>query len=202
MESQKAQENLQFIRTVMEDSRRSVADNGMHYISWSVVTALGIIGTYIVVMMQKPGFYILGIWALAVGLGWLSSFVIGGKGAGGRPVTFAEKMLTSVWAATGITMTITAFAGILTGAIHPNLIPAFIATIIGIPYFLSGIIYNLNWFKMLAVVWWAAGLVFFIWQSFHTLAVLGGLMIFCQALPGLYLYRKFNREHKTAADPV
>lgn len=186
----------------MEDSRRSVADNGMHYINWSIVTALGIIGTYLIVMTQMPGIYIMWLWAAAIGLGWVLSFVMGGKESMKRPMNFAEKMLTSVWVASGITMTILAFVGLMTGAVHPNLIPAFIATIIGIPYYLSGVIYNLSWFKMLSLAWWVAGIVFFIWQSFHALAVLGVLMIFCQTLPGIYLYRKYNREHSNSAEPA
>lgn len=194
MKKEKAQEDLDFIRKVMEDSRRTVADNGMHYINWSVMPALGIIGTYLITQLQLPGNYILWTWVIAIGLGWIFSMVIGRKEYSNRTMSFADKLLSAVWITSGIAMTMIAFAGILSGTIQPVAIPAFIATVIGIPYFIAGLIYNLNWFKLIAVGWWAAGLLFFFWQSYHTLAVLGVLIILFQALPGIFIYKKFSKE--------
>lgn len=196
MEKQQAQEDLQFIRRMLDETRRTVVDNGMHYINWSVMPALGILGTYIVGLTQSPSAYIFWIWTAVVTIGWIISLLIGMKGERKRTPNFAERILTAVWVGAGITMTITAFAGMISEAFSPQAIPALIATIMGIPFLISGMAYDLKWFKSLAAVWWIAGIIFFFWNSFHTLAALGLLMILCQTIPGIYLYRSYGSQYK------
>lgn len=191
MNQKQAQEDLRFIRRMMEETRQHVADNGMHYISWTVMVALGIIGTYFVVLSEMPSSYTLWLWVVAIGGGWLLTLLIG-KDQTDRTRNFAERVLSTVWLGAGITMTIVAFTGLASEAFHPNFIPALIATILGIPYLTASVIYDLPWFRWIAAGWWIAGIGFFLWGSFHTLAVLGVLMILFQALPGLYLYRNFG----------
>lgn len=192
MDQQQAREDLRFIRQMLEETRQRVADNGMHYISWTVMVALGIIGTYLIVLSDMPSSYTLWLWVVIIGAGWLISFLIGARQNEVRPQNFAEKVLSSVWTGAGISMTVVAFTGVAGDAFHPNFIPALIATILGIPYFTASVIYSLSWFRLIAAGWWLAGIGFFLWNSFHTLAVLGVLMILFQALPGLYLYKNFG----------
>jgi hypothetical protein len=189
---QQAQEDLRIIRQMMEDTRRQVADNGLHYLSWTVFVALGIIGTYTVVLYGLEGSNIFWVWLTAIGGGWIVSFILGHNDAKARSYNFAEKLLSAIWMGAGVSMTIVAFTGVATDAFQPNYIPAMIASILGIPYFAASFIYDLSWFRYIAVGWWVAGIGFFIWGSFHTLAVLGVLMILFQAVPGLYLYNNFG----------
>ncbi len=192
IDQQQAQDDLRFIREMLEETRQHVADNGMHYISWSVIVALGIIGTYLIVLTGRAPSNILWVWIADIGLGWLLSFWIGFRDSTDRARNFAERVLNLVWIGTGITMTIVAFSGLAGGAFDPRFIPAFIASILAIPYFTASIIYKLSWFRLVAAGWWLAGIGFFLWDSFHSLAVLGILMILLQALPGFYLYRNFG----------
>lgn len=189
---QQAREDLRVIRQMMEETRRQVADNGLHYLSWTLFVAIGIIGTYAVVLYQLDESNIFWVWLAAIGLGWITSFVIGRNETHNRSYNFAEKLLSAIWIGSGISMTLVAFTGVAVDAFHPNYIPAFIASILGIPYFTASFIYDLNWFKYIGIGWWLAGLGFFLWGSFHTLAVLGILMILFQAVPGLYLYNNFG----------
>lgn len=195
MKKQQAEEDLQFIREMLKETRRTVADNGMHYINWSIMPSLGIIGTYLVLMTESPSVYIFWIWTAVIGLGWLFSIILGARGSRGRSPNFAERILSSVWITSGITMTLIAFGGMVSGAFSPHLIPALIAVILGIPFFIAGMIYDLHWFKLISVGWWIAGTSFFFWNSFHSLAALGVLLILFQVLPGIYLYKSFG-SHK------
>lgn len=199
MEKQQAQQDLQFIRRMLEETRLTAADNGIHYINWSVMPALGIIGTYLIVLTESPSVYIFWIWVAVIATGWIVSFLKGKNGKRERTQNFAEKILSAVWIGAGITMTITAFAGMITESFSPRIIPALIATIMGIPFLIAGMTYDLKWFRNLAVVWWVAGIVFFFWNSFHALAALGVLMIVCQAIPGIYLYKTYSRQQKPVA---
>jgi len=199
MEQQQAKEDLQFIRKVIEDSRRSVADNGMHYITWSICVALGIIGTYTVAVSSLSPRTNLWVWIVFIGAGWIFSLIRGTSQSSGKPKSFARKMLSSIWVCTGITMTITAFAGIISGTIQPIALPAVLSAILAIPYFIASYIYNLNWFKTLAAGWWLGAIVFFFWQTPQTLAAFGILMIVLQTIPGIYLYNKYGRQAREAA---
>lgn len=198
MEKDKAQEDLQFIRRMLDETRRTVADNGLHYINWSIMPAIGIIGTYLIVLTQSQPLFIFWLWVAVVAAGWIISYFLGLKGKNNRSRNFAERILSAVWVGAGITMTITAFAGMLSESFTPQVIPAMIATIMGIPYLISGMVYDLKWFKSLAVIWWIAGLCFFFLNSFHTLGLLGLLMILCQTVPGFYLYKTYGNQIEPA----
>ena len=192
MEEHHAREDLRFIREMLEETRRTVADNGMHYINWSIMPALGIIGTYVVLITGIPSIYVLWIWGLAVGLGWVFSYLIGRRQTSDKRPSFADRVLVSVWVAAGIAMMIIAFGGMISGAFSPQVIPALMAVIMGVPFLTAGLLYDLNWFRLISVGWWIAGIAFFFWDSVHTLAALGVLLVLLQAAPGIYLYKTYR----------
>ena len=69
METLTAQEELAFIRKVMEDSRSSFADNGKPKLVWGAIVALGMLYTYIQALAQSD-LYVMWVWIGISIFGW------------------------------------------------------------------------------------------------------------------------------------
>jgi hypothetical protein len=95
-----------------------------------------------------------------------------------------------LWSALGVSMFIVAFIGPITGSISPMAISPLMSAFLAVSYFISGLIYDLKWFRNLAYGWWAGAIVTFMWDSVHALGFFCLMMVFLQIIPGIMLYRR------------
>lgn len=74
MSSDKVLENLEFIKTILERTKKDFIYNGLDYIIWGILIFVGMIGSYIFFAfdMKEETAY---IWILAIAIGWLYSFL-------------------------------------------------------------------------------------------------------------------------------
>ncbi|MRR09136.1 hypothetical protein EG831_03420, partial [bacterium] len=78
MEQIDAQQELAFIRKVIEDSRTTMIDNGYEYIVWGAIVALGMFATYALDRLHASawaagGWIYLALWIAVMGAGWTFS---------------------------------------------------------------------------------------------------------------------------------
>ena len=191
MESRQAESELSVIKKIMEDSRRINIDNGIHYIFWGVLITVALIINYIMLLTKTPGNYIGLMWFILMILGAIIDVFIGRRQSVKSPVqTFTSRILGSLWLASGISMFMFGFLGTVTKAYNPVFICPIIATSLGISYFTSGAIQQINWLKNIAFGWWIGAAVLFIFPSIHTLLIFAVMMVSFQLIPGIILNRK------------
>lgn len=193
MDENIALEELQFIRKVIEDSKRSVIYNGMHYIVWGILVIAGMCLNYLV-LLNHMYFNYFWIWAGVVVIGWIFSFIYGGKEAERQPRTFALKIVNSVWFATGVGMTVLGFIGPFSGAIQPVFISPVLSVLLGAAYLITGRIFESEWFSNLSIGWWAGAIVMFYFPGIHSLIIMAIMMLLFQTVPGIILFRKYKQE--------
>lgn len=147
--------DLSAIRALMEQSGGTVRDNGIHHIIWGSLIALAMIATYAYVrgaFPLHPGW----TWTVAVGTGWILSFIAGMRQSRDVPVrTAASRALARVWVGIGITLSLLASLGASRGLIENAAIPAIAAAAFGLGYFAMGAGVRLRWLTWLALAWWA-----------------------------------------------
>ena len=184
-----AQEDLAFIKKVMEDSRRTFVDDGISFIFWGILIAMALIGEYV------APFAVAWIWTICIGLGWIMTFFYARKISNRETVwTLAGKLLSHTWIACGIAMTLIGFLGIGTGAIDPLVANGLFATIMGIGCHVSGQLLGHRWVKWLAPYWWTGALIMLVWPGPYTLLLSAGMMVALEIIPGIVLYRYWKRE--------
>ena len=193
MEEKTAVEELQFIRKIIEESRRAVIYNGFDYIFWGVLVIVGMLSTYFLEIIHVYFNYAL-IWAVLIPFGWLVSIYNGIKTKSRQPHTFAHKILSYVWGATGVGMTLVGFIGPASGCISPLAISPILAIMVGGAYFLTGKIVDSKWTSNLAFGWWTGGIILLFIQSVAQLLVMALLMLLFQTIPGIIIYRKYKTE--------
>src|SRR5581483_5975240 len=200
--SLRPEEELLFIRKIIDESRVAFVEDGKPYIFWGLIVAVGMAVTYISVLIQRD-LYTGFVWLGLVLLGWGSIFYYARKKSEQekRAKNFLDRIAGAIWGACGSTLGLgivlilsqVNFSDGKVPSIHPFYTCFFSNMILGIAYFLSGIVNDLKWFRNLGFVWWAGGIVMFLWPSVHVLGLYALMLILFQVVPGMILQRRYKR---------
>lgn len=192
-------DDLAAIRRLMEDSQAAAADDGRHFLLWGTLTAAGLFGTYAAVkgaLAIDPRW----MWGVLLAIGWIGSFWLGIRGARGtRVTTLGRRLLTVVWVACGVTLTLIAAAGLLGGAIDPRALSGLVSVVIGGPFLATAALTGERWLAGVAAAWWLAGAVMLFVPGLYTLPLLAAMALAFQVAPGAVLYRRWRRRAPAVA---
>lgn len=193
MEEKQALDELRFIKKVIEDSQKIIADNGMGYIVWGIIIVVGMFGGYLKFKLHLDFDYIWA-WVILIPLGWIFSYFMYKKRKDKvRVETFAGKMMGMLWFSIGFGMTIAGFVGYFSRAIKGEYISAVMAIFLGSAYYLTSVLNNQKWFKIIGVLWWIGGVVMFYVGGVSSLLIMALLITVGQIIPGIILYRKHKK---------
>lgn len=192
MDKAQAQEELAFIKKVMEDSQRTMLDNGKQYVLWSVLVLLGIAAKYVLDgagVVFNPAW----LWVPIIAVGWLVSFLLKHSTyAEIRVKTFGQRTLEAVWTGWGVAIPILTLVGFFSGAIESWAIAPVVATLFGSACLTAGLITTNAWLRNTAILWWGGAVVMFLAPSEYSPLVLAGMFVLLQLIPGIVLYRKWK----------
>lgn len=193
MEQFNPQEELIFIKQIINDSRKSVLYN-FSFVFWGVLIALALLLTYtfILLSIQK---YVNWIWVGTIIIGWCFSYweLKKEKIKGSR--TFIDRITSAIWYSTGIIATIIAIIGLFFHREHIGVyISSLISLSIGGAYFVTGNVHNSKWFKNLAYGWWSGALVLFFITDLNSLLIMTFLIIVLQVVPGIILLKEMRNQ--------
>jgi hypothetical protein len=195
MDTKQAELELSVIKKIMEDSRRVVCDNGIHYIFWGVLVTIAVLANYVMALMNVSINYMGLMWMILMTGGAITGVLIEKREHKKRVVrTFAGKLLGTLWSASGVAMFMFGFLGVAAKAYDSIFICPIIATVLGVSFFTSGAIQQNKWFQSLAYGWWAGAVVMFIFPTVHTLLIFGIMMIGLQTIPGIILFKRYKKE--------
>lgn len=195
MEVQKAEFEISYIKQLMEDSRRSLAENGMGYIIWGVLIVIGILFNYlrIIDVIEINTLY---TWIAVIGLGWIITiFSVKKDRKTVKVSSLGYEVLGGIWASAGVIMTAIGFLGTMTKTIGGYAILPMMSCVLAMAFFVSGIVYKEKFIRLAGVGWFLAAVVFFLWHSVHTLLVFAILMVLFQVVPGIYFYKKWIKQY-------
>lgn len=195
IQASQAEIEISAIKKIMEDSRKIAVVNGKHYIFWGVLVSTALIINYIMalrdVSLNIQGF----MWFILMVGGAITGAIMEKLDHRKRPVhTFAGKLLSTLWFASGISMFMFGFLGTITKAYDPLFICPIIFTVLGVSYFTSGAIQQTKWFQYISFGWWLAAAFLFIFPGIHTLLIAAIILICLQTIPGIILYIKWEKE--------
>ncbi len=189
-----AQQELAFIKKVMNDSRKILIDDGKGLIFWGILVTIGLLLTYLAIAGEwtvSMGW----LWPGLITFGWIYTIVTNIRHERKRRAkTFAGKIMGGLWFSVGVSATILGFVGTYTGAYHGTHISPLISIVLGIGYFLSGLLYGKTWLSLLSIGWWVGAIVMLFMQNLESLLVMISMMFFLQIIPGLILYKEFKKE--------
>ncbi len=199
-QSLRPEDELLYIRKIIDDSRAAFVEDGKPYIMWGLIVAIGMGFTYYSALTQKD----IGVgwaWLVLVLIGWANVIysVIKKKRQAERARSFVDRIQGAIWGACGSTLGLAVL--LMVCFQHSGNAPqidsmyAFFVSslILGIAYFLSGIANDLNWLRNVGFAWWAGAIVMFFWPSIHVIALYAGMLIVFQVVPGMILQRRYKK---------
>jgi hypothetical protein len=198
-ESFRPEDELQYIRKIIADSRASFVEDGKPYIWWGLVVAVGMSVTYISALTNRD-LYVGYVWIGLVlfGFATIIYYMIQQKKQVKRAQSFIDRIQGAIWGACGgslglAVLLINTFQH--TGdapTIHPIYTCFVSSLILGIAYFLSGIANDLNWLRNVGFAWWAGAIVMYLWPTVHVLGIYAGMILVFQVVPGIILQRRYR----------
>ena len=199
METYTAQEELAFIRKVMEDSRTSLVDTGKPKLVWGAIAALGMLYTYIQALAESD-LYVGWVWLGISAFGWGYIFWEDKRQDKTSHVrTQTGKIIGAIWGACGLSIGLVIMLAFGTRffnidlLMHPLTVCPITAIILGIAYFLDGTIRLVPWVRNLSYAWWASAVLMFFWPSVHVLLIYAIMLIAFQFIPGIVLYQRSKK---------
>lgn len=197
MEDRNALDELVFIKKVIEDSKRTVAENGVGYIVWGILVFVGLLVSYLSNIFDYR-FNSFLVWLSLMGFGWLTTLWSVWKKKGKAVKTFGTRLLSAVWLSAGVAMMIIGFVATASGMVRGFAVSPLIAIVLGVAYFLSGQIYGSTWVKVLALGWWIGGIAMLFIVSITQVLVMAFMMLFFQVVPGFIFY--FNSKKSVVVE--
>ncbi len=188
--------DIQYMKQIVDDSRKLVVDNGMDFIVVGILIILGLVLTYIDVITEGGPFIHI-IWPVIAVIGWIFSiFRHYSEKKAKKASTFAGKLTTSTWLAAGISLTIIGMIGLFTNAYSSVFILPLGSIILGIAFYISAILYDSTLLKMTAPIWWLGSIYMFLFPSNEIVLIMAGMIFFLQLLPGIVFFYNFKQEKK------
>lgn len=193
METDRALDDITFIKRVIADSQRLLVDNGKIYILWSALAISCIVLKY---AKDAAGFGFGNLWIYipAILAGMMATHVLKKRSIGeGHARTYSQKILAAIWTSWAASIVILAVIGYVSGGIGGAAIPAVIAAVMGGGQFASGVASNSIEIRNAAAGWWIGAIAMFFAPGEHNVAVLGVLLIVFQLVPGVRALRRWKR---------
>lgn len=197
MENQQFQEDLQYVKSMIENSRRRLIDNGINYLTTAVFVGIGVIVSYILGVNGQqdilPYLWIPLIFLMVIANIFLQSKIQKKS----IKHTFIGKIFDAVWLSCGISISIITLLYFITLSIQLSTLFIAISAILGIGYYLTGVINELPFMKYLAYIWWIGTILSLLWNYIgadYQLALLfSAIVVIQQAIPGIIIYRKWRK---------
>jgi hypothetical protein len=191
------QDDLAYIRQVMEQTRRFTLVSGSYFIVWGLLIILGLVSTGITLQtaIHLP---LSGIWIGLMSLGWVCTFWLSRRESRYEPIaSYATYLITCIWTACGVAMTTAFMLGQWVGVIPGPATGGLSALFIGIGVFMTGVLSGMQWLRNLSFGWWAGAVVMFIWHGPVSIWISTGLLLGLLVVPGLVLNRQAQALHKS-----
>lgn len=173
MDPNQAQAELDIIKKIMVDSRRVVYEGSNQGTFWAIIMVPAILINYGMIIFNTGLRYTGFVWMAVVLVGIIGSIIIGYKERNIKhSKTFAGKILVAIGISVGGANLMFSIASVVFGAFKPIYIVPVDSVVLGMTFYLVGVIQQLKTLKFFAYVWWAGAIFFFIFPSFHCLLFL------------------------------
>ncbi|MBA3563140.1 MAG: hypothetical protein H0W33_03855 [Gammaproteobacteria bacterium] len=180
-------EDLAFIRAVVEGSRRAASVDAMPLIVWGLLTVAGIALVYTVPWLDSVYF-----WLAVIGLAWAYTLVRAVRRRRSDTVAwFAGHALAVLWLATLAGMTLAGFVGYFSGSLPAAAITPVIAAFFGMGVTASGALLGGRWIAWVGGLWWLSAAIIFYAPAPARLAIFGGAVLLLLVVPALVIHRRW-----------
>jgi hypothetical protein len=192
------QQEIAIIRDMIEKTRRETAESGHLFI------ALGIIWVFVTGLtgfleMTAADQLIWPVLAVALVLTIIIAVMIGlHEGRRERVESYPRKIFGSMWISVALSAILVSFVFPFTGVFDTHLVPVFVSPILGIGFFLTGILYDSRGIVYCSLSWWIGAILMAYISGSARLYIMMGVLITGYIVPGIILNIKYRQKRQYA----
>jgi len=200
MNSLQLQHEISIIRDMIAKTRRETAESGHLFITlgivWVAVTlAIGLLE------MNAVNYLIWPVLLIALVLTLVIALMIGlREGKRERVQSYPRQIFGALWIAVAIPAIFVSFVFPMTGVYEPDLVPVFVSPILGIGFFLTGIIYESKGIVYCSLSWWIGTVLMAYLGGYARLYIMIAVLIIGYIGPGLILNIQYKQKTRTNED--
>lgn len=187
-----AEEDLAFIRRLMQGAQETVTDNSLHLVSWGCVLALA----DLVAHLRRAGEFPVSAnitWTVALVIGFTISWQLKRRALARAPVnSLVDRILGAIWLACAVALSLLGFIAGNAGSLPADAAQGVKAVVIGSAFFACGFLPGRLTYRPLAFAWWIVGGALLIRPVPESGLVIAAALVLLMAVPGL-LMRTRNR---------
>ena len=191
-DQKKAMQDLQTIKSFLEEGQQALSDNGFHFMLWGILIPVATLGYRALLAWTQSGTAIMSIYWLCVSLaGALVSIIAGVRtGKKSRSKGYAVRVNALFWSGFFLSILVAIVVTFLGMKDASPMLLAYIALILGLAYWIHGSMIQLLWFRLLSTGWWVVAIAIAgnSWNIASTL--LASATFALSFIPGFILYRK------------
>ncbi len=192
MNRDQAMQDIQTIKSFLEQGQRKLEDSGFHFIFWGLVIPAGFVAFSLIA--PHTGFDSLFarlFWPVLYGIGAVVSLVAGMRTPRATGSSrFADSVSTALWIGNLVAVGVLFAVLFLSQTGVTVLFMAMIAVILGLAYWVYGTVISLRWFSLLGLLWWGAALVIALAPIQSAGAILAAATFMCSFIPGCILFAR------------
>jgi hypothetical protein len=195
MTQEQAQQDLAFIRDLMQSARRATYLSGAFFIVWSIVSGLGLLGTWLLVTQQltlpfDSGIGVFWLWILMDVIGFIGTVLIIRRNHQRAVANPAGRMIGLSWFSIAVGILLISIVGGSSGTIPGELMCAISTIFIGMGVFNSGFLSGIQWLRNVAFAWWLGGALMLASPGLWNLWFMALLLFAFYFIPGIVLSRR------------
>jgi hypothetical protein len=193
MDQVQAQQDLAYIREMMQSARQATYISAPFFIVWAVVSGLGLFGTWLLVAQhvtlpidQWRGVFWL--WIVMDALGFIGTIMIIRRNARRVPAANpAGRLVALSWFSVAVAILLIGIVGTGSGTIGGEVMCAISSILIGVGIFNGGILSGMKWMRNLAFGWWIGGALMLASPGLWNLWFMALMLFGFYFIPGIVL---------------
>jgi len=199
MNELQANEEIRFIREMIDRTRKITAGSWMFLLFWGIIAILAVAGMYVLVFLEKYTWIWLN-WVAFVTVGIVFTMAYGKKLERRSGLkTYAHITSAHLGIGCGVGFVLVGFVFPLLKLYSWGLIAVLIALVAGILVFVMGGIYDWNLLKVCGAVWWAGAVgMAFVHENYRALFFIP-LILLGYILPALVLRFMYKKQREKDA---
>lgn len=184
--------NEQTPPSIEEIGREFLSDRGIHFIIWGILVVAGNAFSYL--LFEIGCVHTISYMWIAIYLaGFMFTFFMSSRISKKRIKTFAGKVFIALWLGITLENSFMYIIYLTTETFRINLYLAITSGFIAFGYLITGIMIRNKWFLFLAAVWTGGTLTMSSAPLYWTSALMGLMMFFFELIPGIIIYKLFNK---------
>lgn len=187
-------EQLKIIHDMIERTKKDTAEHGWPYIMWGWLILASCLFAYIIFWTGNHQLSFLP-WALLMPLGGIIEFIVEYKNHNKSKVkTWAQRSISWVWFACGISMAFIGFAAVPSGILSDwSSITPMECLIAGIGSVITAKIIDWDFMFYCALVWFVAVILMIFISPIYQMLIMGITIIPAYLVPGYILRSKYKK---------